>query len=552
MFSATPQPPVVRAAEHGHNHFFGQALNGLRLRLTLLYTLAALALVALVGGGAYAVVASYFRAITDLALQHKMAHEFHALAAPIPPELAPADRDWSIVRGDLPLLGRPAPSAAIDAETAVRIAATAMGGRSPERVHLRSEDGHSVYELRYADGSRVLVEQTSGRILAIERHDDDEDHAADGARREAGPPTTAPVANATPLSYDAELAAIFVLPLDRNGRVLFDPNTTSAPLAPDRTALSAALASGHDLRTVTTADGQRVRLLTYRLTRDDGPAALQLGRILGDQERVLAQLTVGLLGLGTLSMALIGAGSWWLAGRALRPAQAAWERQQRFIASASHELRTPLTLIRASTEVALRGVPAGDAELHELLGDILAESDHMRQLVDDLLTLSRLDSQHLPIRLAPVDLPVLLAEVQRQAARLGAERGISVTLGAVSGTVRADPDRLRQVLIILLDNALRYTPAGGQITLAAVPHGQSVQLSVADTGCGIAPEHLPHIFERFYRVDAARGRESGNAGLGLAIARGLVEVMGGTIGAESAVGHGTTIWLRLPVARSAQ
>jgi len=546
--SATPQTPVVRAAEHGRDHFFGQALNGLRLRLTLLYTLAALALVALVGGGAYAVVASYFRTITDLALQHKMAHEFHALAAPIPPELVPADRDWSIVRGDLPLLGRPAPGAAIDAETAVRIAATAMGGRSPERVRLRSEDGRSVYELRYADGSQVLVEQTSGRILAIERHDD-EDHTAAGTLREAGRPTAAPAAYPTPRSYDAELAAIFVLPLDYNGRVLFDPNTTSAPLAPDRAALSAALASGHDLRSVTTADGQRVRLLTYRLTRDDGPAALQLGRMLGDQERVLAQLTIGLLGLGTLSMALIGAGSWWLAGRALRPAQAAWERQQRFIASASHELRTPLTLIRASAEVALRGVPAGDADQRELLADVLAESDHMRQLVDDLLTLSRLDSQHLPIRLAPVDLPLLLAEVQRQAARLGAERGISVTLGAVSGTVRADPDRLRQVLIILLDNALRYTPAGGQITLAAVPDGQSVQLSVADTGCGIAPEHLPHIFERFYRVDAARGRESGNAGLGLAIARGLVEVMGGSIGAESAVGQGTTIWLRLPAGR---
>lgn len=546
MFSATPQTPAVRAEEHAHDRFFGQALNGLRLRLTLLYTLAALALVVLVGVGAYAVVANYFRTITDLALQHKMAHEFHALAAPIPPELSPADRDWSIVRSDLPLLGRPAPGATIDPETAVRIAARAVGDDSLERVRLRSKDGRAVYELRFTDGSNVLVEQASGRILAIERRRD-EDH--DGTRREAGQPGATPAALAPPLSYDAELAAIFVLPLDRSGRVLFDPNSATPPLPPDSTALNAALASGHDLRTVTTADGQRVRLLTYRLTREDGPAALQLGRLLGDQERVLAQLTIGLLGLGALSMALIGAGSWWLAGRALRPARAAWERQQRFIASASHELRTPLTLIRASAEVALRNVPAADADQRELLGDVLAESDHMRQLVDDLLTLSRLDSQHLPIRLAPVELPDLLAEVQRQVARLGDERGVSVQLGTVSGTVRADPDRLRQVLIILLDNALRYTPAGGQITLAAIPRGQTVQLSVADTGCGIAPEHLPHIFERFYRVDAARGRESGNAGLGLAIARGLVEVMGGTIGADSVVGQGTTIWLRLPATR---
>lgn len=121
-----------------------------------------------------------------------------------------------------------------------------------------------------------------------------------------------------------------------------------------------------------------------------------------------------------------------------------------------------------------------------------------------------------------------------------------MALGVVAGTLNADPDWLRQVLLILLDNALRHTPAGGQIVLAAAVQGRGVCLSVADSGCGIAPEHLPHVFERFYRADPARSREGGNAGLGLAIAKGLVEAMGGQVGAASEPGCGTTIWLSFP------
>lgn len=144
-----------------------------------------------------------------------------------------------------------------------------------------------------------------------------------------------------------------------------------------------------------------------------------------------------------------------------------------------------------------------------------------------------------------MELPPPLVELQRQLARLEAERGVVVTLGDMAGAVRADPNRLRQVLLILLANALRHTPAGGQVRLAA-PEGRAVRLRVSDTGCGISPEHLSHSFERFYRAEPARGRESGNAGLGLSIAQGLVETMGGQTGATSAPGQGTTIWLTLP------
>ncbi len=452
-------------------------LSGLRLRLTLLYTLATLMVVGLIDVGAYLIVARYFANVTDLALKHKMAHEFHALAAPLPTELIPADRDWSIVRSALGL--RPAPRSVEDAE----------------------DEDEAYTLLRSADS--------------------------------------------------AELAAIIVLPLDTVGRVLFYPSSDAPPLTPDLDALRVALSAGSDLRTVVTPDGYRARLLTYRLTRLDGPAALQLARELGDQERVLEQLTGGLLMLAMLSMTLVGIVSWWLAGRALHPAQEAWDRQQRFIASASHELRTPLTLIRASAEVALRSLPAEQHDQRELLGDLLAESDHMRRLVDDLLVLSRLDSGRLTLLPTRVELATLFAEIERQVARLGAEQQITISAHA-TGSVRADPDRLRQILLILFDNALRHTPAGGRIQLTAVPEGRMVRLTLQDSGRGIEPEHLPHIFERFYRADPARSREHGNAGLGLSIAKGLVEAMGGQIGVTSRPQQGSSFWLTLPLAAGAE
>lgn len=513
-------------------------LKGLRIQLTFLYILTATALAALVGGGAYLGVARYFRDVTDTALRHKMAHEFHALNAPLPPDLLDADRDWSTLRDELGLLRRPRPAAPLTQDEAVERAMSYLNGGHPKRVKHERKAGREVYEIEFADGSEVIVDRTSGAILKLEQKFSD--HAPSGA-------SPAPDIPRFPLvTYDGELAAIFVLPLDVSGHVLFNPNPQTVLLPPDRQALESALTEGSDWRTVTLADGQRVRLFTARLTRPDGPAALQLGRVLTDQERVLGQLALGLIGLGSLSVLALGGASWWLAGRALRPAQEAWERQQRFIANAGHELRAPLTLIRASTEVALRNVAPDDADQRELLGDVLAETDHMRRLVDDLLTLSRIDSGHLTLNLTPIDLPGFLAEVQRQTARLGGERGIAVAVETAAGMVYADADRLRQVLLIVLDNALRYTPAGGRITLSATPQGRQVRISVTDTGCGIAAEHLPHIFERFYRADPARRRSGGNVGLGLSIAKGLIEAMGGQIGVDSAPNRGTTVWFMLP------
>ncbi len=455
---------------------------GLRLRLTLLYLTAAVALVVLVGGSAYRLLSHYFETTTDLALQHKMAEEFRRLDAPLPPELAAGDRAWYSSRE----YGLPFP------------------GARPASVRVRREG--------------------------------DEDHGrrGRGERSESGDEEP----------YAGELAAIFVLPLGPRGDLLFNPNPYAPPISPDPQAVSTALAQGSDWRTVTLPSGDRARLLTYRLTRSDGPALLQVGRTLGDQDRLLAQLLMGLLALGGASSVLLGVGSWWLAGRSLQPLQQAWEQQQTFVANASHELRTPLTLVRASAEVARRGL--SDDESRRLLDDVLQECDHMSRLVDDLLLLSRLDAGRLSLDRKAISVSDLFSDVQRQMGRLAEERGVRLLVGDASGTVWGDPTRLWQVLLILLDNALRHTPAGGSILLEARPQGRQLQITVADTGSGIAPEHLPHVFDRFYRADSARGSDAGGTGLGLAIAKGLVEAQQGQIRLESQVGAGTRVTLALP------
>ncbi|OAN42879.1 histidine kinase [Chloroflexus islandicus] len=502
-------------------------LKPLRWQFTLLYALTAAAIIALVGSGAYVLVARYFERITDLALQHKMAHEFHSLNAPLPPSLAFADADWSVLRSDGPAAGR----RMLTADEASRIALATRGG---EIKDVKLETDKRRYEVKLRDGSEVKIDAYSGQIVEIEINGE-----------HVNPP---PVPISPPAAYEAELASIFVLPLDAQGRILFNPNPAALPMLAHQEALEAALRNGSDLRTITTSSGQQVRLLTYRLTRPDGPAALQLGRVLTDQTQVLNQLLTGLLGFGFIGAVIVGAAGWWLSGRALRPVEEAWARQLRFISSASHELRAPLTLIRASAEVALRN--AEDEDQRELLADVLSESDHMRRLVDDLLTLSRLDSGALTLQRQPIQLSDFLADVQRHASRLGDEHGVTIALAKTEGTVCADPDRLRQILLILIDNAIRYTPASGTITLSAELAGKQVRIGVRDTGCGIAPEHLPHLFERFYRADQARNRanNNNNAGLGLSIAKGLVEAHGGTIGVESKVNAGTLAWFTIPAA----
>jgi signal transduction histidine kinase len=216
--------------------------------------------------------------------------------------------------------------------------------------------------------------------------------------------------------------------------------------------------------------------------------------------------------------------------------------QQRFIADISHELRTPLTTIRGNVDLMRRMKSEDD----ESLNAIQAESDRMTRMVGDLLLLAQADAGQ-TIRRERVELDTLLLEVYRQM-RLMAE-GIQLSIGEEDqAIVMGDADRLKQLLLNLVDNACKYTPKGGQVVLGLRCAEGWAQLSVADTGLGIPAQDLPHIFERFYRVDKARSRVAGGTGLGLSIVQWIAQAHGGKIDVQSEPGQGTTFTVHLPLA----
>jgi len=339
---------------------------------------------------------------------------------------------------------------------------------------------------------------------------------------------------------------IYVYPLSRQGTILFDPNLFAPPTPPDWDAGRAALQNGRDLRTLWTADGLPVRLLTYRLARSDEFALLQLGYPLSDQQTLLTDFITGQALLAAALILVTGVASWWLAGRDIHASQRAIEQQRTFVANASHELRAPLTLIRAGIEVAQRSL--ADVPARRLLSAALTDVDYMNRLIEDLLLLSRLDEQRLTFDLQALPLPAFLAEMRQQVQQLAAGKTVQFCDDPPAGAVLADGDRLRQVFLILLDNALRNLPDGGQICFSVAPQGGWLVVQVSDDGPGIPQEHLAHVFDRFYSVPGRKGAGGASTGLGLAIARRLVEGMGGQIWIESEQGKGTCVSLRLRAA----
>jgi two-component system phosphate regulon sensor histidine kinase PhoR len=217
-----------------------------------------------------------------------------------------------------------------------------------------------------------------------------------------------------------------------------------------------------------------------------------------------------------------------------------------FVANVSHELKTPLTVIRGYAEtLAAEDVPA--EVRRDFVEKVLANARRMQQLVDDLLDLSRIESRSWSPRPERAALAPLVQEVWATLAQRAARAGLSFSSEVdAATTLSADPQALRQVLLNVLDNSVRYTQAGGSIAVVAARDVSGVWLEISDTGTGIPSEHLPRIFERFYRVDPARSRELGGTGLGLAIVKHLVEAHGGRIEARSALGAGTTIRIFFP------
>ncbi len=225
----------------------------------------------------------------------------------------------------------------------------------------------------------------------------------------------------------------------------------------------------------------------------------------------------------------------------------ALEARNVFIADVSHELRTPITVLRGNAEVGLeldRGGVHG-----QILEEIVKESTRMARLVEDLLFLARSDADAVPLELKPVAIPALLAGLREPATILAQQHGASLIVDLDGdGEVRADAERIEQAVMILVDNAVKYAPGDCPITLSSTVQSASLKIQVSDSGPGIPEAELPLIFERFHRVDKTRSRKFGGAGLGLAIARSIIEAHRGRISVESCPGQGTTMTISLPMA----
>jgi signal transduction histidine kinase len=353
---------------------------------------------------------------------------------------------------------------------------------------------------------------------------------------------------------------------------------TTAPVTPDAGSAFGLL--------TTSTQRWRVYVLPFHTANSSGyiEALTPLGRV--DAAMQAFRLTLPILGLASLVVALLL--SWAIAGNALRPIasmietaqgialsrdlshrvqapshpdelgklantfnqmlesiESAYRAQQRFVADASHELRAPLTAISGNLELLHRHPTMSEAERAEALGEMTREADRLTRLVADLLALARADAG-VPLKAHLVDLDALVLDAFRCARQLAHSQTLILDpfdLVQVTG----DEDRLKQLLLILLDNALKYTPPGGQVILGLDYDATGVTIQVRDTGVGIASEDVPHVFERFYRADPGRSCDPGGTGLGLPIAQWIVEQHGGTITLISQSGKGTCVTVRLPL-----
>ncbi len=235
----------------------------------------------------------------------------------------------------------------------------------------------------------------------------------------------------------------------------------------------------------------------------------------------------------------------YLAEKAVQPIEKAWTQQKAFIADASHELRTPLTVIRTNLDVVMCSPEETVEEQEEWLTNIREETDSMKELVESLFFLAQADAHQQRLECDSFDCRDMIASAVRAYKPMAEEKGITLTaeLGE-ENIIYGDDSKLRRVLRVLVENAIRHTDAGGSITVRLTDEGKALRLAVIDTGEGIAPDALGHLFERFYQADSSRHK--GGAGLGLAIAKWIVEAHGGTIGADSVLGQGATFTVRLP------
>ncbi|MCK6627304.1 MAG: HAMP domain-containing histidine kinase [Anaerolineae bacterium] len=408
-----------------------------------------------------------------------------------------------------------------------------------------------------------------------------------------GPLTHRPIGKMFKLPTPAKLGTFLqIRTLDGDVLNQSPPLDESLVLPLSEEALQAAR-RGETWVEITPVDSERLLIHNQPFTAEDGtPLILQLAGSLAGQDQNLNTLGQ-ILSMGSIAAVIVAfGGGWLLAGLTLRPInrlrqtaqtigteqdfnrrvdhtgpndeigqlattfndmlaqlQAAYmqveetlQAQRRLVADASHELRTPLTTLRGNIGLLQRQPPVSGEDRADILADMVDETERLMRLVNDLLVLARADAGR-PLRQEPVALKPLLDDVYQQVKLLAPHRTICYQ-PAANITVVGNNDALKQVLLILLDNAFKHTPPEASVTLTTAVNNGHVTIKVADDGPGISPAHLPHIFDRFYRGDEARSGPG--AGLGLAIANELTQAQQGTLTVQSQPGQGTTFILTLP------
>jgi len=341
------------------------------------------------------------------------------------------------------------------------------------------------------------------------------------------------------------------------------------------------------IRETRSIGGEAFRLLAVRVGSGATAAVLVVGKSLEGVEATTSHFILLVLLSAPVALALAFAGGYLLSQSALRPitqmthvaaainaddlsarvdepavddevarlartfnamlvhVEHAFNSQRRFVADAAHELRTPLAIMRSEVDVTLREIPE-DREVRASLESVGDEVDRLIRMADNLLALARIDEEHLALMRAPVQLEDVGSDVVRAMARLASERGVRLDTEFGGASVVGDRERLRQVAVNLLDNAIRHTPDGGTITLATGSETAHAWLRIQDSGSGISDADVERVFARFYRTHEARARSSGGAGLGLAICRAIVEAHQGKIALSRADDVGTVVTVTLP------
>ncbi len=375
---------------------------------------------------------------------------------------------------------------------------------------------------------------------------------------------------------------------DLAGRCLFLSNALGVRDLPPPGDLSGGTAPA--FRSISLEGRGRWRMAWRVLDHASGPLVIQAAISLQARDRALESLLGVLLLAGPLALGGTLGGGYWLARKALAPVdrmvataqeitatrldrrleapnphdelgrlvatfnamisrlERSFDEVRRFTADAAHELRTPLAAMRTEAEVALRSprVPDRDARVLE---DLLEEIERLSRLVSQMLFLCREDAGVDPAEFRPIQLDELVHDAADHMQVVAREKGVSLeVVAAEPTTVRGDAVRLRQLVFNLLDNAVKYNTPGGEVIVRTEAQNGRAKVTITDTGIGIPPEHLPHLFERFYRVDPARGPETTGSGLGLSICRSIAEAHGGRVEITSTFGQGTTVTLGLPAA----